>query len=191
MNASTSALTANREYLAVDTDAADVQQAEAIFVGDYAGAPLASTSGKLLASPLNMRAGVIALIQSATKTIDLESEELSDSAVVNALVAAHDAGVKVRVVIASTTLSTAQQAAKTKLKQAGIKGVETSKPYIHAKAIVVDGATSGAKAYVGSANFTSISFDRNRELGLITANATEIAKVASALSSDFSAGTAF
>jgi phosphatidylserine/phosphatidylglycerophosphate/cardiolipin synthase-like enzyme len=36
-------------------------------------------------------------------------------------------------------------------------------PYIHAKAIVVD----GARAYVGSENLSTQSLDRNREVGIL------------------------
>src|SRR5207244_548991 len=51
MNATASSPTANREYLAVDTVPADVQEAEDIFEADYAGTT-ANTSGLLVAAPV-------------------------------------------------------------------------------------------------------------------------------------------
>lgn len=190
MNAAASSPTSNREFLAVDTDPGDVQEADAIFEGDFAGTPPASATGKLLVSPINMRAGLLSLVGSATKTIDLESEELSDTQLVGALITRHGAGVGVRVVIAKRTLTSAQQSAVTLLKQSGIPVISTATPYIHAKTIVVDGATDTPTAYVGSANFTSVSIDQNRELGLVTSAASEIAKVSTAFSTDYANGTA-
>jgi phosphatidylserine/phosphatidylglycerophosphate/cardiolipin synthase-like enzyme len=59
-------------------------------------------------------------------------------------------------------------------------------PYIHAKAIVVD----GGRVYVGSANFTANSFDHNRECGLLTSDPDAVTPVATTVSSDFSGGAA-
>lgn len=61
--------------------------------------------------------------------------------------------------------------------------------YIHAKAIVADYGTSSAKAFVGSENFFGASLTKNRELGLITTNATILSQLESTMSSDYSGGT--
>jgi phosphatidylserine/phosphatidylglycerophosphate/cardiolipin synthase-like enzyme len=190
MNAATTSPTANREYLGVDTEAVDVAEAEAIFAGDFAGTPPVSVTGKLLVSPINMRPRLLALVNGATTSIDLGGEELSDYQLLGAIVARHAKGVAVRVVIAKRTLSSAQQAAVVQLKGAGITVISTSTPYIHGKTIVVDGATSQGLAYIGSANFTSVSLDDNRELGLVTSKASEIAKISAAFATDHASGTA-
>jgi cardiolipin synthase A/B len=186
MNATNTSPTDNREYLAVDTDAADVAAAEAIFEADFSGAA-ANAPGKLLLSPINSRSLLHALLSTATKTIDIEGEELSDTDLVGVMTAKADAGIAVRVVLSDESPPTpAQQTAVTTLKQHKVPVVSVSTPYIHAKAIVVDGVHS----YVGSANFTSGSLTGNRELGVLFDTAAEVAKVATTIDTDFKAGTA-
>ncbi len=185
MNAAASAFTDNREFLAVDSDAADVAEAEAIFQGDWAGTPVAP-AGKLLTAPDNAEGRVIALVDQATQTVDLEGEVLSAQSILEALGRAQKRGAVVRVVLSDQSPTSAQSSAITQLKAAGIPVRATSTPYIHAKAIVTD----GTRAYVGSENFTVNSLANNRELGLIVAKKTEVDKIAAAIAADFTAGTA-
>ena len=184
MNATQTSPTDNREYLAVDTDASDVAEAEAIFAADFGNQSL-NPSGNLVVAPDNARGKLVALVAAATTTIDMEAEELSDTSVVAAMAAGADRGVKVRVVIASGTGSASQQQGIALLKQHGVKLVSISTPYMHAKSIVVD----GLYAYVGSENFSTASLQYNRELGVLTNAAAEVAKVASTTASDFASGT--
>jgi phosphatidylserine/phosphatidylglycerophosphate/cardiolipin synthase-like enzyme len=179
MNTSSS----NREFLAIDAQPADVVEAEAIFEADFRGAPLVAV-GPLLVAPQNASEGLVALIEGATSSVDVEGEELSDALVVGALAAAQKRGLKVRVVLADNAPSPSQATAVTQLKAASVSVVSVGTPYIHAKAIVVD----GARAYVGSENFTTGSLKHNRELGLITAAPAAVAVVQSAISKDFGVG---
>ena len=185
MNATDSSPSQNREYLAVDTDADDVKNAEAIFEEDFTGAA-ANVSGKLVLAPINAKTRLYALMKSATKTIDVEGEEFSDTDLTNILAAKADAGLTVRLVVADNTPTPAQATAVATLKAHKIVVKSVSTPYIHAKAIVVDGAS----AYVGSANFTSGSMTGNRELGVLFDTASEVSKVATTIATDFAAGTA-
>ena len=185
MNASTSALTSNREYLAVNAIAADVSEAEAQFAADYAGTPYTPV-GNLLMSPVTSRPRLMGLIDSATSTLDFEDEELSDPQVTTALCSAQSRGVKVRGVLAAGTASTSEKTAIAQLKACGVAMVSLATPYIHAKAIVVD----GAHVYVGSENFTAESLDHNRELGLITGAHNAVTVVASSVAADILAGKA-
>ena len=174
----------NREFLAVDSQAPDVAEAEAIFAADFANKAIVPT-GNLLVAPVNARDRLLALVQGAKKTVDLEGEELSDYKIVNALVAARKTGVVVRVVLASGTPSSSQATAVQQLKAGNVKVVSLASPYVHAKGIVADGAS----AYVGSENFTTGSLQYNRELGVITTNAASVAEVAKTIAQDFSAGS--
>ena len=173
----------NREFLALDTQAADVAEAEAIFAADFAGTPM-TPSGDLVVAPVNARERLLQLIQGAKTSVDLEGEELSDYKIVNALSAAVGTGAKVRVVLSDNAPSAAQSTAVAQLKAAGVHVVSVGKPYIHAKAIVAD----GARAYVGSENFTTGSLQYNRELGLITSNVASVTKVAQTIEQDFASG---
>lgn len=186
MNATVTSPTANREYLAVDRDPTEVADAERIFAGDFAGTPITSYAGPLVVAPLNAQARIYALLAGAAHTIDVEDEELSDRETVNALVAAAGRGVRVRVVLSDGTRSAAGQTALTNLRTAGIPVHALSSPYVHAKAIVVDGAS----AYVGSENLTYASLTGNREVGIVTTLPAAVSTVASTIAADFAAGTA-
>ena len=185
MNATVTSSSQNREYLAVDEEPAHVAEAEALFAADFTHGAF-TPQGELLVAPLNARERLVALIGSATRTLDVEGEEFSDTSIANALVARAKAGVAVRLVLATGSPPTSQQKAITSVKQAGVSVVATATPFIHSKAIVVD----GARAYVGSENFTTGSLSYNRELGVIVEVPSEVAKVASAIETDFQHGTA-
>jgi phosphatidylserine/phosphatidylglycerophosphate/cardiolipin synthase-like enzyme len=201
MNANSSPPSSNREYLAIDTDPTDVAEATAVFQADHAMMTPA-TNGNLVVANVNARPKLVALIDSAQHTLDIEVEELSDMnlyGVANAIAQTADRGVTVRVVLAAGTPSSSQQQAIAEIKQRGGKVVVTgptsgggssSNPYIHAKAIVVDcvGGTC-ARGFVGSENLSGGSLGYNRELGVIFTSSTELEKVESAISTDFSRGT--
>ncbi len=183
MNATQTSARDNREYLAVDEDAADVAEAEAIFQADFTGA-VYTPVGNLVVAPTNARDRLVALISSAHQSVDVEGEEFSDTSIVAALTKAAKAGMRVRLVVADGNTNANQSQAIASVKLAGVTVVATSTPYIHAKAIVVD----GARAYVGSENFSTGSLVYNRELGVLVGEPAEVAKVANAIQSDFAAG---
>lgn len=190
MNVTQSSASSNREYLAIDTEAADVADAEQIFQADFALKAVVIGNSKLLITPpsstaVDARSRLRALIDGARQTLDLEGETLSDTVIVDALVAAKAAGVTVRIVVdGNDTPSSAQKTAVAELKQGLVPIVATSAPSIHAKAIVAD----GTRAYVGSMNFTTGSLLNNREVGIITDAPAEVAKVRAAIAQDFAAG---
>jgi phosphatidylserine/phosphatidylglycerophosphate/cardiolipin synthase-like enzyme len=193
MNLNTSSPATNREYLAIDTDPGDVAEATAIFQADHAMQSI-TPSGALVVAPVNARQDLVALIASATQTLDVEGEEFSDTystGVVNAVASAAARGVAVRVVIAnggydatSVNRVKAQGAKVVMTGPSSGNGTQTN-PYIHAKAIVAD----GARAFVGSENFSGGSLGYNRELGVIFDAPAEVAKVAAAIDTDFGNGT--
>ncbi|HEY4121183.1 MAG TPA: phospholipase D-like domain-containing protein, partial [Byssovorax sp.] len=196
MNAANSSPDDNREYLAIDTIPEHVQEDEAVFEGDFAGAPVATVDGPLVVAPINAHTDLDAFVATAKSTIDIEAEELSDDTFIDALVAASHAGVAIRVVLPDPNpnsfngghaLTSAQQEALTRMKAAAFGLVWITNPYVHAKTIVVDGTS----AYVGSANFTYTSLEMNRELGVLFAVEPEIAKITATINQDFAAGTPF
>ncbi len=202
INLDNSSFTENREYVVIDNDATDVAEADAIFAADFSGAT--TTAGNpLVVSPNNARPALVALIDSATKTLDVEDEEFSDNnkgGVVAAIASAASRGVATRVILAAGTPPATQTTAINTVKAAGAKVVvsgggsgagSASSPYIHAKAITIDcTGTACAKAFVGSENISGGSLGYNRELGVVINNATEIAKIQTAINTDYAAGTA-
>jgi phosphatidylserine/phosphatidylglycerophosphate/cardiolipin synthase-like enzyme len=192
MNLDTDAPKDNREYLAEDTNSADVAEAESIFEADYSGSP-AAISGSLVVAPVNAETMLLDLIETAKTSIDVEAEEIDESGqegdLFSALTAKAKSGVAVRLVIEDST-EASQATAVSDLTAAGAKVVGYvygSGLDIHAKTLVVDGAT----AYVGSENFTGGSLGYNRELGVIFTEASEVAKIESAIGTDFAGGSAY
>jgi len=199
MNATGTAPSENREYLALDTDAADIAEAEAVFAADLALHAITPT-GALVVANSNARADLTALINASTTTLDIEGEEFSDvytGGIVDSTVTAAHRGVKVRVIVGN---SSPDLASISRVKAAGGKVVVTgpmsgngtaANPYIHAKTIVIDcSGTTCARGYVGSENFSAGSLGYNRELGVIFSTPAELAKVEAAISTDFAAGVA-
>ena len=208
MNIDQTSPTSNREYLVVDSEAADATEADAIFNADYSAAGVITATGSLVVAPEppnNCRSAIVQLVNSATKTLDIEAEEFSDfgnsgDGVTQAVVAAATRKVKVRLVLAQGTPDATQTEAIGDVKAAGgsvvVSGAQSgsgnaSSPYIHAKVMVVDcDGTTCANGYIGSENFTGGSLGYNRELGVIVSNGTELQAVDNTIDGDFKAGTA-
>ncbi len=90
----------SRDYGVFDTDANDVAAIVAVFNADYAHTSITPSDGDdLVWSPTDSQTRLLALINGATKSLDIEQEEFSDTALVNAIVAASKRGVTVRVVL--------------------------------------------------------------------------------------------
>jgi phosphatidylserine/phosphatidylglycerophosphate/cardiolipin synthase-like enzyme len=201
-NAESSVPEYNREYLAIDNDLADVTEAEAIFQADYANQSTIP-NGALVVANTNARPDLVALINSAQQSLDIEDEEFSDNAsngITDAVVAAAGRGVAVRVVVAGGSTSSTQTTALNAVKGASGASVYVSSvtsgagtpsnPYLHAKAILVDCAAGTCKSgYVGSENMTTGSLSYNRELGVIVNDPAELAKVESAVNVDIGNAT--
>lgn len=192
MNLTVSSPKTNREYIATDSDPDDVAALEKIFAADHDGKALTLAS-KLVISPAaansngSPRDYLAALIRSAKKSLDVEVQSLSDRTLVDAIIAQHKAGLDVHVVIDGDVSDTnAQVTVIGKLKTAGVPLHSLKSPDCHAKAIVVD----GERAYVGSQNFTQNALDTNREVGVMTDAAAEVAKVKTQIGSDFAKGLA-
>jgi cardiolipin synthase A/B len=197
MNLDTDAPKYNREFLAQDTNSADVTEAEDIFEADYASTSISPT-GNLVVAPSpqdNAVSVLVGLINSATTSIDMEAEEFDNSGtqtemkVYAALSAKAMAHIPVHLVLEDSTDSE-QTTAVASLQTAGgvVVGYSCSGSLdIHAKALVVD----GARAYVGSENFSGGSLGYNRELGVYFTEASEVTKVQTTIQSDFAAGTTY
>ncbi|MFZ9668636.1 MAG: phospholipase D-like domain-containing protein [Solirubrobacterales bacterium] len=122
----------------------------------------------------NSRERQLAVIASATKSLRVYNEEMKDPDIANALVAAAQKGVDVRVVMSAAFANgtPAQNPYYDFLTKYGVevKLLDKDSPngeiYIHAKAIVAD----GTDAFMGSENFGYSSMNYNRELGLMLTN---------------------
>jgi cardiolipin synthase A/B len=173
-----------RDFAVTTTDQADVDAIEQVFNTDWHNGNSPPATGppatNLVWSPGAERS-ILGVINSAHRTLQVENEEMDDSAIVNALVAAAVRGVDVEVTMAYSSRW------KDELSQLAGGGVhvrvyDSQAPlYIHAKVAIADGTT----AFVGSQNFSEASLDYNRELGMITSDPSLVDEMAHTLTDDF------
>ena len=181
----------SRDYGALDAIAADVSAITAVFNADYAHTSITPSDGTdLVWSPTDSQTQLLALINGATKSLDVEQEEFSDTTLINALVSALKRGVAVRVVLEDPSSYSSEV---TEVENAGgqVTGYSSSTGfYIHAKTVIADYGTSAAKAFMGSENFSANSLNDNRELGLITADSGVVSGLETTFNGDFSGSAA-
>jgi phosphatidylserine/phosphatidylglycerophosphate/cardiolipin synthase-like enzyme len=195
MNLDTSAFTANREYLVRDRAPEDVAEAEAIFEADFAAVPLMPEGSLVVApSPENDAAStLLALVESARATLDIEAEELTalgvEARIFAALVDKAESGVTVRVVLEdSTDEEQASAVAAVRAAGASVRGYSYGHGKdIHAKAIVAD----GARAFVGSENLSGGSLGENREIGIVFSEEAWVSLLDSTILEDFAGAGAY
>lgn len=180
----------SRDFAIIENDPSDVAAIESTFSADFNAQSITPPVGDdLVWSPTNSKTSLVNLINSAQSSLLVENEEMSYSTIVTALVNAAKRGVKVTVCMTDSSDWTTNF---NKLATAGvhISTYASSAPlYIHAKAIVADYGTANAKAFVGSENFSSASLTENRELGLITTNASILSQLNTTISNDYAGGT--
>ncbi|WP_164931871.1 phospholipase D-like domain-containing protein [Dyella sp. M7H15-1] len=200
-NAQTAIMTANltsryystsRDYAVIENNTTDISAIEATFAKDFAHSSVTPSNGTdLVWSPTNSQSSLLSIINNAQTSLLVENEEMSDSAIVEALENAAKAGVSVTVVMTNDDNDYASEF--NELTNAGVNistyPDNTTSLYIHAKAIVADYGTSAQMAFVGSENFSSASLTKNRELGLITTHSSILSQLKSTMSSDYSGGT--
>jgi cardiolipin synthase len=178
-NFSFSGFTSDRDFQVIDRNKQDVRQVSNLFRNDWDRSSASLSDPRLVVSPLNSRSRLRALIQGARRTLDLYAEEIADGSMESLLIHKERAGVRVRVLLASSFSS----GAVASLRRGGVS-VETPRhPYIHAKVVIAD----GRRAFVGSENMSVTSLDRNRELGILLTGSA-VAQLRSVFASDWAAG---
>lgn len=192
----------DRDFIVRDDRHADVTTIELRFAEDWAaagdrarrpasgdGADKGDADGQAAANasktPLVLSPGatprLLALLGSARKRVQVESEELEDPAIVAALCADARRGVNVEVTM---TFEPSSRRSLARVERCG-DHVRLYAPdarlYIHAKAIVVDRHT----AFIGSQNLSTQSLSYNRELGIVFSAAALVRSLSATLASDF------
>ncbi|HLY65750.1 MAG TPA: phospholipase D-like domain-containing protein [Chloroflexota bacterium] len=182
LNLTASAFTRNREYGIIDRSPDDVAEVASLFKADWDRGVYAPSRPELVVSPENSRAKLLALIGQATSHLDLESEEVQDQGLEQALTASAQRGVSVRVVLSPPQSGADTNAAgERRLADGGVQLHLMRKPYVHAKIVVADGQT----VFAGSENISSQSLDANRELGLFLSQPASVTRVAATFEQDW------
>ena len=193
-----------RDAEIMDTDPAQVRAIEETFSNDWtagaSGNPRSQTVQALglIWSP-NTESGtaetaLVNQIRSARKTIDFESEELSDPAIYQTLAADARRGVSCRIVM---TRSSEWDSAFRAVTKAGchvhLFPDNSTALYIHEKLILDDHGTARESLLIGSQNASVTSLTRNRELGILLTQAYggagAIATASATFDSDFRSGS--
>lgn len=184
-NFNVDAMSKERNYGLVDRDPDDVADAQAVFDMDWAaagGEPVMTADlgcTRLIVSPNNAKQRILELIGSATSTLEVEVMYLSETTVRNAIGAAKQRGVDVRVIIDDP-----QDASVPFFTGLGIP-VRQPSFMLHAKLIVADGV-----AFVGSVNMSLTSMTKNRELGALVFEPAATAAITSQFDADWANSSA-
>lgn len=178
-NLTVTSFTGNREFGVVTTKPDEVVTAAAIFAADWDRGS-EPDPGPLVVSPTNARQEVRELIDEATATLDVYAEVLRDPEMLEAMAAAAQRGVMVRILISPSADFDAEVTA---LAEGGVEVRLLSNLYVHAKVIVAD----GDRAFLGSQNFSATSLDQNRELGIIVDDPVSLSRLMRTFEIDFRA----
>jgi cardiolipin synthase A/B len=180
----------SRDFLVVDTNRADVAAIIAVFNADFTHTAVRPGDGSdLVWSPTDSEGKLLDLINGATSSLRIYSEEMGDATVENALIRAAKRGVDVQV--CGENEGGEYDSAYSRLARAGIRVSYYSSPtgfYIHGKVIEADYGTAHAKVFIGSENFSNTSLNDNRELGLIISSHAVMSAIADTFASDFRNG---
>ena len=185
LNLVTADYAGTRDFALADHLPVDVSAIESVFSADWQGAATPTPTGSDLVWSPGAEAPLVALIDGARRQLLVENEEMDDPYITRPLEQAARRGVDVEIVMTEDSeWATAFDA----LAAAGahVRTYAESAPlYIHAKAIVADPGGAGARAFVGSQNFSIASLVYNRELGVETSSGAVVAPLAGALAADF------
>jgi predicted ATPase len=176
-----------RNFVVRDADPADVDVLMKLFDADFARKSPDLTCTRLLVSPVNAKQRLLDFIASAKTELLVESMQLADNDVRDALAARKAAGVVVRVLLADPGWITANADAATFLTAHGIEARHMKQPGVHVKAIVADNKV----AYAGSENLSWTSLTKNREVGVLITEPTNISQMHATLTQDWLIATPF
>jgi cardiolipin synthase len=199
--------TCNRDFSLVTGDASVISTVQEIYNNDLKGTTfnlkniLSSPAAKRVTVSPDSMAPLLALIQSAKTSIQVENQYLNDPTMNAALATAARRGVRVTVMVSSVSafgkLTQTNDAWKinqwtqifTQFDQAGIQSkifngsmlIKNTEGYLHAKIVLVD----GTEAWVSSVNGSTESITENREYGILSTEPQVIKLLTTVLTSDF------
>lgn len=189
-NLTKSSFTFNREATIEDHDPVDIAALQALFTADWNRSPYTPSDPNLVIANSDARQKLLMLIGGATKSLEIESEEMQDPAIIDALIAAQKRGVAVRYIGAIAMTGTtaphrdANAAGRKRLIQGGASVHLLAAPYVHTKTVIADGSV----AFVGSENFSAASLDTNREVGILMTESAIIGRLSSVFAKDWATG---
>ena len=173
-----------------------------IFQNDYSGESQKNDDNalsffekdNLILGPQNQRKVMLQFLASAKKSIYIYQQDLSDPEVGELLRKAALDGKKVRILMTPSPFGGHDLNGINRTFIAAAGGAFRFKPkselYIHAKVALIDPEDSG-RMYVGSCNFWPEALGRNREIGIVTNNVTQVQRVFSVFNKDWDSSLSY
>lgn len=176
---------AHREYGIIDTDPGDVAEIKAVLEADWKRVAPATVRPNLVWSPGNARRQLLELIDSATRSLDLQAFEMRDEEIQAHLLAKIKSGTSLRIIMSPPQTGPDVSApALNELIRSGAQVRMLKVPYIHATMMVAD----RARAYVGSHSFSPLSIDSSRELGILVTEPKAVERLQGTFLNDWEIG---
>lgn len=154
----------NREFGIIDSIPEDIAEIVSVFQADWDGRVPVLSNPTLVWSPVNARERLLAFIDQARRTLDIEAGQIQDDEVEAHLISAVERGVVVRLVMSpSSNRPDPNVAGQERLKRGGVKMRFLKAPRIDGNIMVSD----DRRGFVGSQNLTRASLDLDRDLGIL------------------------
>jgi len=176
-----------RDYGVITDDPCHVAEIAEVFEADWEHRDWAPVTYEgLLWSNSNSRYHMAQFIDTAEHRLDIQHPKYVDAVILDRIVTAAHRGVKVHVLcggrhgISDWDVLDTFASLRT-LRRFGVKVHKQKNLRVHAKLVIVDGAT----ALVGSMNIDRSAFDLRRELGILTSDPTVVARLADTFATDW------
>jgi len=131
----------------------------------------------LIVLPDDSARPILDSINRATKSLRIKMFVFSDPALLNAVIAAHQRGVAVRVMLnpARRTGESENEEARARLTEAGVEVIDSNPAFglTHEKSMVVD----DTQAFVKSLNWATENLTATRDYAVVTAREAEVQEI--------------
>jgi phosphatidylserine/phosphatidylglycerophosphate/cardiolipin synthase-like enzyme len=140
----------------------------------------------LIVLPDDSARPVLDAINRATKSLRIKMFVFSDPELLNAVIAAHQRGVEVRVMLnpARRTGESENEEARARLTEAGVEVLDSNPAFglTHEKSMVVD----DTQAFVKSLNWATENFTETRDYAVVTSREAEVQEIIDCFEADWS-----
>lgn len=169
----------NTDFLVQITDTSLLETLSQVFISDFSHKNIGAHHDNLVLSPDYSRSKITSLIRSSQETIDFYFPYISDEEFQKELFLLADSWIVIRWIVDTTFYKENPNVIRL-YKEKWIELREINKGKLHAKTIIVD----KEKAYIWSINFSTYSFDENREIWVILRDQNVIMKLLKTFNSD-------
>jgi cardiolipin synthase len=142
-------------------------------------------SQSLIVLPDDSAQPILDAISTAKKSLRIKMFALSDPRILEALIATHQRGIKIRVMLnpARRSGEIQNKGSRSVLREAGIDVLDANPAFdvTHEKSMVID----DAKAFIGSLNWEPENFEKTRDYAVATTDAEEVREVIDCFEADW------